>query len=74
MGISSVCLFMSNRAMSADSILLAGICLMVARLCGLLALATGGIAIYNRSWLEGTLLFLGSVGLPMISLFYHGHL
>lgn len=46
--------------------------LMVSRLAGIGAFLAGGIAIFNQRWTNGTLLFIGSIVLPFLSLFVHG--
>jgi hypothetical protein len=48
--------------------------MMLARVCGLVALGTGGIAIYNHRWVQGILLLGGSVGMPMVSFLWYGFL
>jgi hypothetical protein len=72
--LSSVCLFLSSKAWHSQSLLLSGCCMMVARVCGLIALGAGGLAIYNHRWLQGVLLLGGSVGMPMVSFLYYGFL
>lgn len=72
--LSSACLFLSSKAWDAQSLLLSGCCMMVARVCGLISLGAGGIALYDHQWLQGMLLLAGSVGMPMVSLFYYGFL
>lgn len=46
--------------------------LMAARLCGIAAFACGVVAMVQQSWTIGTFLFIGSLGLPCVSIFIHG--
>ena len=45
---------------------------MLARLAGTVAFAIGGVAIFNRRWLEGIAMCLLAVVLPFVSFFVHG--
>lgn len=71
---SSSIFYASVHGVGADSDTLSALLMMAARMFGLGAFVAGGIAIFNRWWMHGTLLFAGSVVLPMISLFVYGYL
>jgi hypothetical protein len=70
--ISSLLLFISVQVLEGGTDAVSGLCLMCARIFGLGAFVAGGVAIFNKWWMHATLLVLGSIGLPMISLFWHG--
>lgn len=72
LALSSILLFLSVKILGGGAETAGGLCLMCARIFGLGAFVAGGIAIFNRWWTHATLLLLGSIGLPMISLFWHG--
>ena len=46
--------------------------LTIARVFGIGAFVVGVVAIINKNWTTGALLFIGSVSLPFVSLFVHG--
>lgn len=75
--LSSLFLFVSTHnysSQSAGSEVYFVLWLTIARLWGIGAFLTGVFAIINSKWTIGTLLLLGSVGLPVISLLTYGRI
>jgi hypothetical protein len=73
--LSSTCFYISTRSIGIDepgSELTYALWLIVARLFGIGAFIVAGFSIFNQRWTHGTLLFIGSVALPFLSLFIHG--
>ena len=48
--------------------------LTLARLAGIAAFIVGVVKIFNQEWTSGSLLLIGSLALPFISLLLHGTL
>ncbi len=48
--------------------------MMLARLAGIFAFGAGVLAMFNNRWNTGVILIIGSVVLPFLSLYYHGHI
>ena len=69
---SAACLLFGKHAWRSESLLLAGTCMMSARLCGLISTGVGVVAIYNRKWWQGVMLLAGAAGLPIVSIFVYG--
>ncbi|MCB0358916.1 MAG: hypothetical protein KDD44_04755 [Bdellovibrionales bacterium] len=70
---SSLLLFLSVREMASpqgDGFFE----LTAARCCGIGAFMVGVFAILEGRWNQGVLLLIGSVGLPFVSLYFHGSL
>lgn len=72
LALSTLCLFLSKHAWQSQSLLLAGVCMLFARCCGLIAMGGGVVAIYNHLWWQGVVLLGGAVGLPILSLTFYG--
>lgn len=71
---SSSLLYASVQLSTKESLTLSALLMMAARIFGIGAFLAGAIALFNHWWVHGTMLFVGSVGLPMISLFFYGYL
>lgn len=71
---SSVSFFISTHIVSIDSDWAYAVWMMTARLFGFGSFVLGAVAIFNQYWINGALLFIGSVVLPMLSLFVYGRL
>ena len=73
LGLSALFLYLSGPISSAQGGEVMWVFyLMLARLFGMFAFATGGVAIFNHRWTEGILLCLIAVVLPFLSLYMHG--
>ncbi|MCB9030010.1 MAG: hypothetical protein H6619_03085 [Deltaproteobacteria bacterium] len=71
--ISSICLYLSTHTNSDTPYnTISALWMMTARLAGIAAFFIGAIAIFNQRWTAGVILFVGSVILPIASLFVHG--
>lgn len=73
--LSSTCFYISTRSIGIvepGSEITYALWLIVARLFGIGAFIVAGVSIFNQRWTHGTLLFIGSVALPFLSLFMHG--
>lgn len=71
---SSTIFYLCVHGFAAESDTGSALLMMTARIFGLGAFIAGSIAIFHRWWVHGTLLFAGSVALPMISLLFYGYL
>jgi hypothetical protein len=74
LALSSTCFFIGIHYIAMDSNWTYAVCMMIARLFGFCSFVLGAVAIFNRYWLNGALLFIGSIGLPIVSLFIYGKL
>lgn len=72
--LSSACFYFSTLSAESSSDFGYAIWLMTARLFGFGAFVIGGFSIFNQYWFSGVALFVGSVVLPFISLYFHGTL
>lgn len=73
--ISAVCLYKSITAMNDlehGSEIEYALWLIVARIFGIATFIIAAFSISHKKWTTGTILFIGSLGLPFISLLLHG--
>lgn len=72
---SSTFFYISTRTISIndqDSEITFALLMMVARFFGLGAFTSATVCMFNKRWTNGTILFLGSIGLPFLSLIING--
>ncbi len=71
--LSTFFLFLSIRFFAgAESSNWWAIAMMTARLFGVVSFFIGAVAIFNKRWTSGVLLFLLSIGLPIVAFHFHG--
>jgi len=69
---SSACEYMSTTEMDSSSVMAQALWLFVARFFGFGSFVAGAFSLFNQFWTNGTLLLIGSVALPFVSLFFYG--
>ncbi|MCB0334400.1 MAG: hypothetical protein KDD55_12920 [Bdellovibrionales bacterium] len=74
LAISSLCLYLSIHGFGGDgpSRTASALWMMTARTAGMGAFFIGALSLFNQRWIHGIVLFLGSVVLPMLSLYVRG--
>ena len=75
--VSSACLYFSIQEQlppGEDYNTLNAMLMMCARLAGLTAFFIGALSLYNKKFGHGTILFVTSNGLPIISLYFNGYM
>ncbi len=74
LAISSLCLYLSIHGFGGQdpSRTASALWMMSARTAGMGAFFIGALSLFNQRWVHGTLLFIGSVVLPMLSLYVRG--
>ena len=72
--LSSFLFYIGTQQMEYGSAVTYALLLMVARIIGLGGFVAGAISMFNKRWAHGTLLLVGSICLPVISLFVRGKL
>lgn len=71
--LSTFFLFLSIESFTgAESSNWSAIALMTARLFGIVSFFVGAFAVFNKRWTSGVLLFLLSIGLPLVAFHFHG--